>query len=185
MANRTIEQKKIKMKRRGKHRVYGKQFINTGRGPAPGSVSALYRHKLIEDKVDQYLNAKFPQKYFYSDDALIARNEFDKQKSSLLGEKENPIPLGEVRAMLIRLQEQMDETVMENHFKLRNTSFHKIDLFFSANKTCWEIIEMKMLGGENFSRRSCVYSSKRLAIQALRLSAVEWVETVPLRRLPT
>ena len=180
MVNRTIQQKDRKRKMRGKHRKHSKQFINTGSGPPPGAVSTLYRHKLIDDDVDNYLAAKYPQKYFYTDDQLIQRNRLNEQKSFLLGEKSNPFPLGEVKLLMRNLQEQMNATIMENHFKLYNRSWHKIDLFFNATKTCWMMIEMKTLGGENYVRRSCIYSSKPLAIQALRLSAVEWVETVHL-----
>ena len=194
MVNRTIQQKDRKRKMRGKHRKHSKQFINTGSGPPPGAVSALYRHKLIDDHVDQYLASKFPQRYFYSDDKLIEHNELENarvailnkrnaeeiEKGNALPEKANTFPLGEVRLLMRNLQEQMNATIMENHFKLYNRSWHKIDLFFNATKTCWMMIEMKTLGGENFVRRSCIYSSKPLAIQALRLSAVEWVETVLL-----
>jgi len=145
----------------------------------------LYKHKLIDDGVDRYLASKFPQKYVYTDDMLIARNSLNKEKSSLLGEEANPIPLGEVKLCLRKLQEKLQQTIMDNHFKLYNKSYHKIDLFFNAQKTCWMIVEMKSLGGEQFVRRSETFSSKSLAIQALRLSMVEWVETVSLRRLPT
>jgi len=62
MVNRTIQQKDRKRKMRGKHRKHSTQFVNTGSGPAPGAVSILYRHKLIDDHVDQYLASKFPQR---------------------------------------------------------------------------------------------------------------------------
>lgn len=184
MVNRSIQQKITKMKRRGKTRVFGKQFINTGQGPKIGAVTELYRHKLVDDAVDKWLNVKFPGK-FYTDAQLIEYNKRDKEKAFLLNEKPNPIPLGEVKLLINQLQEQMKKTVLENHWKYTNKFFHKIDIFFSADKTCHCILEMKDLGSERFVRRSCIYSSKSLAIQALQLQAVEWVETVPLRRLPT
>jgi len=184
MVNRNIQQKIVKMKRRGKSRVYGKQFINTGQGPKIGSVTELYRHKLTDDAVDQWLNTKFPGKV-YTDAQLIEHNKHDAEKANLLGQEANPIPLGEVKSLIIKHQLLMKKTILENHFKVTNKYFHKVDIFFSADKTCWSILEMKSLGSEQFVRRSCIYSSKLLAIQALQLQVVEWVETVPLRRLPT
>src|SRR5258708_13936814 len=94
--------------------------------------------------------------------------------------KENSIPLAEVKSLLLSLQEKMKQTVMENHLKVINKIHHKIDLFFSADKTCWMMIEQTQF----VVRRSVTYSSQSLARQALRLHAVEWIETVPLR-LPT
>src|SRR6266436_6356417 len=135
MVNRTIQQKDLKRKRRGKFRKHSTQFINTGSGPAPGAVSALYKHKLIDDKVDNYLAAKFPQKYFYTDDQLIQRNRLNMEKSFIFNEKSNPFPLGEVRLLMRNLQEQMNTLILSNHFKVYNRSWHKIDLFFNATKT--------------------------------------------------
>src|SRR6267154_3139407 len=114
MVNKTIQQKDLKRKRRGKFRKHSTQFVNTGRGPAPGAVSALYKHKLVNDGVDNYLAAKYPQKYFYTDDQLIQRNRLNHEKRFLLGEKSNPFPLGEVRLLMRNLQQQMNETIMEN-----------------------------------------------------------------------
>jgi len=172
MANRVIEQKILKRKRRGKHRVYAKQFINTGQGPKIGAVTELYRHKLVDTEFDRYLNFIFPGK-IYSDEELIITSNL---------RKENPIPLAEVKSLLLSMQKRMKHTEMKNHFRLINKLHHRIDLFFSADKTCWSIVEIDILN--RYARRSATFSSQSLARQALRLQAVEWVETVPLR-LPT
>lgn len=184
MPNRSIEAKRLKMKRRGKSRVYGLQFVNTGSGPAPGAINSLYRHKLVDDGIDLYLAAKFPGRRSYTAEELIARNEFDKEKAFLMDEKENPVPLGEVKLLLQRLQREMNETVMSNHMKVTNKSYWQQDLFFNASKTCWMIIEMMYFGADRFVRRSETYSSQSLARQALTLQAVRWVETVPLQLAP-
>jgi len=190
MANRVIEQKILKMKRRGKHRVRGKQFINTGQGPKIGAVSELYRHKLVDSEFDKYLNFIFPGKV-YSDKELIERNMLsgkiqvypeDVKALRTKLEKDNTIPLAEVKSLLLSMQQRTKQTAMENHFRLVNKLHHRIDLFFSADKTCWCIIEIDILN--RYARRSVTFSSQSLARQALRLQAVEWVETIPLR-LPT
>jgi hypothetical protein len=178
MVNRSIQQKILKRKRRGKFRNTGAthsgNFINTGSGPAPGAMSALYRHKLVDDGVDKWLATKYQGKV-YSDEQLIEWNKL---------RKDNPFPLGEVKSLILSMREQMKKTILDNHFCVINKYFHKVDLFFSADKTCWMFIEMKSLGHEQHIRRSVTFSSKPLAMQALQLSMVEWVETVPLHQSP-
>lgn len=172
MVNRTIQQKQLKMKRRGKSRVYGKQFINTGQGPKIGSISELYRHKLVDTEYDEYLNSKFPGHYT-SRREIIGRGKPDAEGFR----KEDRIPLGEVYEFLYKLKVELGETEMKNHFKVQPW----MDLFFSPDKTVWMFVETR----ETFIRKSSRFSSKSLAIQALQLRVVKWVETLAVSPLPS
>lgn len=171
MVNRSIQQKILKMKRRGKSRVYGKQTINTGSGPVAGSINSMYRHKLVDTQFDHYLNSRFPG-YHTSIREIRLRGQSDKQG----WRKEEEIPLGRVYDFLYKLKEELGSTEMKNHFKVQPW----MDLFFSADKTVWRLVETR----ETFIRKSSCFASKSLAIQALQLQVIKWVETVPLPGSP-
>lgn len=188
MVNRVMAQKALKAKRRGKHRLRSSQFINTGQGPKIGAMHALYGNNtgntLVRNSVTgaisvkpdlatSWLQQKFPGKK-YSDQDLFDRNVL----AEMQGNPDLVVPLGKVKSLLHNMQELMQKTILENHFKYVNKPHHTVDIFFSPNKTCWMIVEMKNMISESFIRRSEIYSFKSLAIQALRLQAVEWVETV-------
>lgn len=191
MVNRAIEAKKLKMKRRGKTRRYGLQIVNTGQGPAAGGIS-LYKHKLVDTAFDKYLNARFPGK-FYTDEALQKRNELTRARISLETDAEKRYeleeglhPLAEVKSMLAEMQELMKQTIFENYFKVKNRPNWTQDVFFSADKNLWCVIEMKDMPGERFVRKSQTYPTKTVALQVLETPLrIRWVETVPLPELPT
>lgn len=215
MANRTIEQKKVKMRRRGRFRntgasTEGKQFINTGQGPKIGSVAALYGNNTgnrlvrnnktgqisvigVSPEREAYLRSRFPGKQ-YTNKALSDRNEITNvmialSKDDILKVDElqwSIIPIVEVHDLLDKLKEQMKQDIKGNFFRYRNLpGLNTIDLFFSPKKDLWMAVEMKDFAGDRFIRVSLSYPSKSLIIQALELSMVRWVETVPLPDSPS
>lgn len=80
MANRSIEAKKLKMKRRGKHKTYSKAFVNAGKGPNQERMAEYYgRVKSMERGEDVLKRCKLPvvlkdiprdQKIVYVDDTF-------------------------------------------------------------------------------------------------------------------
>lgn len=168
MVNRVIEVKRLKMKRKGRHKVWSNVKLNTG--PSPGSIAALYRNKMkaprdIAELAE--LEGRFPTKQF------TVEQIFDLSKG------ENAYPRAMVLARL--WQSEVIKQGVEQHYgvSIFESRKKRIWMYRSGERTWYVQAEFEYIGLElQYVRlsKSVNYMSAERAAFVRKNWAYRWAE---------
>lgn len=154
MANRTIQAKVLKMRRRGRFKTFSKGLISTGQGPN-GNVIAEYVARARINPKQAALDARFPG----------AGGTAPKRVE-----------------VLKKLEKMLNSTPVERSVILFNGRFKRISLYFTEDHTIFFFMEEWI--GTDQVRRSITYSNRTRAMQVYRAGKVVWVESTTPSQAP-
>lgn len=155
-----------KAMRKGMLRVFSKQTVNTGQGPAPLAVRE-YQNRLrtFNQEIPRTLGMLLP-----SEDKVLT------YKNQVLKKEVDNVPRDEVEELLRNMRNMLEGVPVERHIRLAFGKNYKLFLFFSNDHKRWFFVEWKRRAA-NF-RRSIVYSSKERALAVFKIDSVVWVQNV-------
>lgn len=177
MANRTIEQKKMKMKRRNRHAIFSGATskyavrIDRGRFDVDGHHVKI-RVGPISLSKQVMSTGRGPDKEKMQE-YYERLHSYDVNLPETLGLTE---PLKEMKAF--ELTKKYTEFILgvPKEFRINyvRDDIASLDLFFSGQQFFWVEVNFQ----KKFWRRSCIYRSKRLAETFMQVGKITWVETI-------
>ncbi len=172
MANRNIQSKILKQKRRGRFaRFTGATAkfavrVDRGRFDANGKAVEIPVGEMSLSKAvistGRGPNAERMQAYY----ARVNSQSYETTLPEDLGIKDE------------RYSQVWDDTPKENRLNLENNGLRRLDLYFTIKE--WFFVEIDLR--RNVIRRSRVYGSKAFAMGRLKNEMVAWVEEISLRK---
>lgn len=189
--NRSIEQKKLKMKRRNRHAVFSgasaKYAVRIDRGKF--EEVTIVGNGADEDQIPSGKHVVIPVGPTSLSKAVMSTgrgpdavrmqeyyqriHSYDQALPETIGLTE---PLKEMRKFELtkKYQQFILGVPKELHINFLNDTNARLDLFFSGTQFFWVEVNYK----ERFWRRSAVYSSKKLAVTYLECNKITWVERI-------
>lgn len=179
--NRSLEQKKLKMKKRGRYARFSGGLTKVVHTKAVEVLDHKGEDKVTVRTVEVYVgpasfskqvmstgrgpNAERMQEYYQR------VHSYDEALPKTLGLTEPMKEMGERYSTILREQRDMYINLVNNHTG-------RLDLFF--NTTQWFFVDVDLQ--KKFWRRSRIYGSKEYALKMLTNKTVTWVETISSRK---
>jgi hypothetical protein len=196
MANRSIEQKKLKMKRRNRHAVFsgGQTRFAERDGPAPfkediyGKTTTLQRDKKVlvgpVSLSKQVMNTGRGPNHEAMQDYYRRIHSYDEALPATIGAMPiDQLVTGRRTESGLRLKdfdlaqrysEFIKGTPKECHIRLVDNHTGVLDLYFTLNQ--WFFVDVDYQ--KKSLRRSKIYPSKAYAISMMTAHHITWVETL-------
>lgn len=173
MANRTIQQKILKMKRRNRHAVFSGETTKYAVRVEQGifdenghSVTVPVGKISLSKAVINTGRGPDPERM---QEYYQRIHSFDQSLPQTLGLTE---PMKEVVSKYNKI---LQETPKDMRICLTNSSLGRLDLYFNINQFFFVDYDAKT----KTIRRSRIYPSKQQALLVLRLKKITWVESLP------
>lgn len=196
MANRSIEQKKLKMKRRNRHAVFsgGQTRFAERDGPAPftedaqGKTTSLSRDKIVVvgpvSLSRQVINTGRGPNHEAMQDYYRRIHSYDEALPATIGSMPiDQLAIGRRTESGLRLKdfdlaqrysEFIKGTPKECRIRLVDNHTGVLDLYFTLNQ--WFFVDVDYQ--KKSLRRSKIYPSKAYAISMMTAQHITWVETL-------
>lgn len=178
MANRNIEQKKLKLKRRGRYARFSgatSRYVSKS-GPASFTEDEYGRTKTGETKMILVGEVSFSKQVINTGrgpDPQRMQQYYDATAS--LGQRQ--LTMAEVfKIKDSRYQKVWEETPSINRVNIVANDLGRLDLFFSG--PVWFFVDCDYR--KKIIKRSYDYPTKAIAMRRLQRRLIEWVEQLPI-----